>query len=426
MTIDWIVEQVYSKYNCVEQISYSGNLRILTNECQRYLHLYEELCTQLFGIRRPFISDLTSIAEAIYYKTSADHEKKRLKLPYYRGNCSAFNISICNVLYKLQENSLHELASMKLRGLVRKYLIDSLRVINHYQKSQEELRLFQVSLSPDPDYSLYYDTCKQIIFGEVTFNDPSDQNEVSPALIRIMIELRLKWSMGISGYLVSGSPGNMSKFLDVYKSFIDSQKITVSLGFHIIDRIYKWGNTYIHTGIRPYAWLTGFAINLLTPLFYGQEHRLSGVRVQSQATIYEFWDELKNHHINRSRNQEIQVDIESYRPGFICTDKNYQPIPCCNHYAIYEDCLTAAHSGYQIQEAAYNMKCILQEGIQTIGNSLYERVKESYVSLRTKEIKERAYYLWVQRGFQLWNAEHDWYTAIEDDINSLTKPILLL
>jgi Protein of unknown function (DUF2934) len=424
MTIDLIVEQVLSKYNCIEKISYSGNIRTLANECEEYLHLYENLCSQVFRWKSQksfFITDPNSIAEKIYYETFNDYERKLKNVEYYRGNCSAFNITFRNVLDRLQANSLQELASKKLRGLIRKYARDSLRLINHYQKSKGNNPLFEVSLTRNPDYSLYYDTCKQIIFGEGNFDDPSDQSEVSPALIRIMIELRLKLSMGISGYLVSGSPGNMSEFLEVYNYFIKSNKINVSLRFDLIDRIYKWGNIYIHTGIRSYSWLTGFAINLLNPLFYGEKHRLSGVRVQSQATIYEFWDELKHHHIKRSHNKEIKVDIQPYIPGFICTDNNCKPIPCRNHYAIYENSLSAADSGYQI-EAAYEMKCILQEHIQTIGNSLYERVKKSYVYLREKEIRERAYDLWLHRGSPLWYADCDWCAAIEDDINSLSTP----
>ncbi|WP_016953195.1 DUF2934 domain-containing protein [Anabaena sp. PCC 7108] len=421
MSIVQIVEQVYSKYQHIENISYSGDIEKLTNECQDYLLLYQELWTKLLGLQNPFLSDINIIAEAIYYKTLADYKKKCQNRAYYRGNCSAFNKVIQNVIDKLQqENSLQKLVSIKLRGLIRKYMMDSLRLINHYQQSNDNGNLFQVSLS-DPDYRLYYDTCEQIIFGETHFNDPSDQNEVSPALIRVMIELRLKWSMGISGYIVSDSPGNMSEFLKVYSTFVSSEKITVVPRFDIIKRIYMWGNIYIHTGIRSYSWLTGLALNFLDPLFYGEKHRLSGVRVQSQATIYEFWDELKHHYIKRSDNKKLEVHIEGYQSGFICTDNNCEPIPYKNDYAIYEKILVLANSGYQIQ-SAYNLKCILEKGIETLGNSLYNRVRESYVSLREKEIRERAYYLWIQRGYSLLDADHNWYAAIEDDINSLPKP----
>lgn len=422
MIIDQIVEQVYSKYQYIEKISYSEDIDKLAKECQDYLLLYKELCTKVLGFRNPFLSDINSIAEAIYYNTLVDYEKKRQTSAYYRGNCSAFNKVIQNVLDRLQqENSSQTLISIKLRGLIRKYMMDSLRLINHYQDSNENERLFQVSLTNNPDYSLYYDTCKQIIFGELHFNDPSDQNEVSSALIRVMIEFRLKWSMGISGYTVSGLPGNMSEFIKVYSTFVSSQKITVVPQFDLIKRIYMWGNIYIHTGIRSYAWLTGLALNLLSPLFYGEKHRLSGVRVQSQATIYEFWDELKHHYIKRSEKKELKVQIEGYNPGFICTDNNYEPIPCINDYARYEKILSGANSGYHI-ETAYNMKCILEKGIETLGNSLYNRVKESYVSLREKEIRQRAYYLWLQKGSSFWDANHNWCTAIEDDINYLPKP----
>ena len=167
--------------------------------------------------------------------------------------------------------------------------------------------------------------------------------------------------------------------------------------------------------------MTAFAINLLEPLFYGEKHRRDGVKVQSQATIYEFWDELKDYYIKRSKNQEIKFDIKPYKPGFICTDNHSNPILGKNDYIIFEKSLEAANSGNQIQ-AAYNMKCILQKGINIIGKSFYECVKQSYVSLREKEIRERAYYLWLQRGIPLWDADYDWYAAIEDDINSLDKP----
>lgn len=421
MNIDWTKEQILIKYDCINKLSYGKNTNILTNECQQYLDLYKALCVQVFRLRKPCLDNQIYIAQSIYF-THSDYKKKTENLAYYRGNCSAFDIVLRHILKKLQDQSTQELTSKKLRGLIRRYLLDSLRLINHYQSKVENitdqsLQHFQISLSNNPDYSLYYDTCEQIVFGEVDFDDPSDQSEVSPALIRIMIELRLKWSMGISGYMVSNSPGNMNAFFEVYKSFIDAEKIIISSDFDVVKRIYEWGNIFIHTGIRSYAWLTGFAINLLNPLFYGEKHRASGVRVLSQATIYEFWDNLKDHYIQRSNNKDINIEIFPYKPGFVCTYQNFDSFLYHNHYSIYEDCLSEIASGDKVR-AIDKMRWILQQGVQTIGNSLYERVKSKYVDLRTKEIKERAYYLWLRRASHTQDADCDWYTAIEEDIAS--------
>ena len=67
------------------------------------------------------------------------------------------------------------------------------------------------------------------------------------------------------------------------------------------------------------------------------------------------------------------------------------------------------------------MKCILEQGIQTIGHALHKRVRNSYISLREQEIRKRVYYRWLQRGMQLWEADRDWYFAIEEDIEDLSK-----
>jgi len=414
MEINEITNKVREKFDDIKTIVYSDELEVIKNKCKEYLNLYKELCQILF-CQNPFLPDQKLIAEAIFYKNLNDYERKREKSTYYRGNCSAFNQAINDVLNKLQERD-----SPRLRGLIEKYIVDSLTLINHYRKIKGNEELFQIWLTQKPDYSLYYDTCHEIIFGEL-YNDPSDQNAVSPALIRVMIELRLKWSMGISGWIVSNRPGNMRDFLNVYRDFIQKNKIKVCPRFDLIQRIYEWGNTYVHTGLHSYTWLPGFAINLLHPLFYGQQHRLSGVRVQSQAAIYEFWDELKSYCIKRSENPNTKVEIEPYQPGFICTDNNCNSIHCKNDYAIYEKSLTSANNGDKI-EAAYEMKCILQKGIELLGNSLYKRVKESYADLRKKEIKERAYYLWLDRGNPLWDADHDWYTSIDNDITYLPNP----
>ncbi|MBD2458177.1 DUF2934 domain-containing protein [Nostoc sp. FACHB-87] len=416
-------EQILEKYFFIEQISYSGNLETLITECQQYLSLYEALCTQILGFNKAFLSNKIQIAESIYYTTPSDYENKINNIAYYRGNCSAFNLVIRNILERLQSQNIRNSASVKMRGLIRKCILNSLLLMNDYSNMKDKNILFpEISLTKNPDYSLYYDTCEQIIFGELQFDEPSDQSEVSPVLIRVMIELRLKWSMGISGYIVSKSPGNMSDFLEVYRTFINSNKISVHPRFDVVKRIYEWGNIYIHTGIRSYSWLTEFAVNLLAPLFYGEHHRASGIRVESLATIYEFWDALKNYYIKRLDNKELKIEIFAYQPGFICTDKNYRHIHFRNHYKIHEEiianlCLSNSAS------AAYNMKCILQEGVETIGSSLYERVRNSYISLRENEIRERAYYLWKSRGMQLWDADRDWYVAIKEDIISLSKPI---
>ncbi|MDJ0735538.1 MAG: hypothetical protein QNJ47_16000 [Nostocaceae cyanobacterium] len=353
MTINWIVEQVESKQSCIEQISYYGQLRTLTNECQQYLDLYEKVWNQMFQIKNSFISDTKSIAEKIYYKTQKNYDKKLKNREYYRGNCSAFNIVLRKVLDQLNNNSPSEQASIKLRGLIRTYIKDSLLLINDYQKSKNNEALFPIYQTKNPDYSLYYDTCEQIIFGQSNFDHPSDTNEVTPALIRFMIELRLKLSMGISGYNVSSSPGNMSDFFEVYKYFINSNQITVDSKIDIIQAIYQWGNIYIHTEIRQYSWLTGFAIHLLHPFFYGngERRRQSGVRVQSQTTIYDFYDKLKHHHAQKSKNREISVEIQPSKLGFICTDNNGNPIPCRNHYTIYEKVISGAYSGNKMNAA---------------------------------------------------------------------------
>ena len=205
MTIDGkIIEEVFLKFNIIRDISFSENLKSLIKEYQEYLTLYEKLCNQVFfKCKKPntFISKNNEIAQQIYYNTLQDYEKKGIDFAYYRGNCSAFYIVMRNLIDRLQKDSLQKSASIKLRGLIEKYIHDSLRVINHYQESKGKRQLFPVYQTNNPDYSLYYDTCQQIIFGEVEFENPSDQSEVTPALIRVMIELRLKWSMGISGYM---------------------------------------------------------------------------------------------------------------------------------------------------------------------------------------------------------------------------------
>ena len=353
MTIDdEFKNEIFQKYCHIQEIVYSERLRTLFDECQHYLNLYESLCTQVLGFSKPFLSNKLQIAEAIYYNTLSDYEKKRTNIAYYRGNCSAFSILFKDIIDRFQgfrDETIQESESRKLRGLISKHIGDSLLLINHYQASIGKDQLFNIYLTNNPDFSLYYDTCEQIIFGEANFDDPSDQSEVTPALIRVMIELRLKWSIGISGYIVNQSPGTMSIFIEVYNSFVDEKKVIVDLRFDIVKRIYGWANIYIHTGTRSYSWLTGFAVIILKPFFYGQSHRLSGVRVASLATIYEFWDALK-HYFNPSPDKEVDVKILPYKPGFICTDKNYSPIPCRNHYAIYEDVMSKAGSNKAIAE----------------------------------------------------------------------------
>jgi hypothetical protein len=419
MTINWVEDEIIKKYSCILQIVHAGKLNTLLNECHQYLNLYETLCAKVLKFEKPFLPDKMHIAEAIY-RTKLDDESEKSNRTYYRANCSAFSIVFNDILNRFRDQTIQESALRKLRGLTIKHIRDSLRLINHYQDSIRQDKLFAVHLTNSPDFSIYYDTCEQIIFGEASFDDYSDQSEVTPALIRVMIELRLKWSMGIDGYLVNKKPGNMSDFFEVFDSFEKHRKVIINPRYDIVKKIYKWGNTYVHTGTRSYTWLTGFALDILKPLFYGEKHRLSGVRVESLATIYAFWDELKNHYVSRSHDKLVDVKISPYTPGFICTNITFSSIPCKNHYAIYENAMQ--ESGCCKDIAVYNMKCILREGIPSIGNVLYERVRNSYISLREYEIRERAYYLWLRRDMPLWDDDCDWYYAIEDDIAYLPKP----
>ena len=173
-----------------------------------------------------------------------------------------------------------------------------------------------------PDYSLFYDACYQLIHGGNRFQDPSEKNDVSPVLIRVMLELRLKWGLGIFGIFEDKKPiVGMSKFFDVLKEFEQSGNIKLAVRRDLIERLYNWGNIFIHGGIRSYAWLPGIALECLAPLFNGDSiHRYCGIQVTSkQNTLDEFKEALRKKIVGKDSNI-TNIVIEPYPFSPPCLD----------------------------------------------------------------------------------------------------------
>ncbi|QSJ18426.1 hypothetical protein JYQ62_06510 [Nostoc sp. UHCC 0702] len=261
------------------------------------------------------------------------------------GSCSLIKYALYKVLYYIEykKNSPLNKTEIKYRPLLISLLEDSLILINDYHKNigiselehilnnahnknigivELESLLFPVIKPKLPKCSDFYDACYQLIHGELIFEDPSVKNDVSPVIIRMMIELRIKWGLGISGCFKNETPIGMSHFFEVLKEFEQTTKIKLEVKVYLIERMYKWANIFIHGGIKTYSWLPGFALDFLSPLF---DDSGCGLQVKSKPeTLDEFKEALKEKLSQTDRNPpQIQIEpsnieIEPYLFPPIC------------------------------------------------------------------------------------------------------------
>ncbi len=288
---------------------------------QNYLETYQKFCYEVFGVN-PILNNDNQIIELIFYRNSDDFGKKKVLREYYRANVSALLILSKKIIAKIEcslsieTDSQDTKTNIQYRSLIIRLLNDSLILINDYHKNfkVENFEYFSSYLSKIPDYSLFYDTCYELIHGGNPFQDPSEKNDCSPVLIRVMLELRLKWGLGILGIFEDKKPiVGMSKFFDVLKEFEESGKIKLAVRRDLIERVYSWANIFIHGGIRSYSWLPGIALECLEPLFNGNSiHRYCGIQVTSKKNTLDEFKEALIKEIAGKDSNTTKIVIEPY------------------------------------------------------------------------------------------------------------------
>jgi len=230
-----------------------------------YLDFINSLFLENFKKRKEY-SDI-HIAEQIFCEKISDY-KTYIKYSLLAQSKSFKRIKK-NIIYfcdkKQFDNLLNEVR------LMSELVTDSIDFINSSGlKYKDESINFGVFKSNTVCSSQIYGASIYLFRENINFKSWSISaiRYTSIFLIRQSIELRLKNALGILNILDSEQHPIKIKS-DFFVNFIKENisYFEFPIEFSILNKIFKWTNLYIHTGIFNYIWLIDWAHLLLNPLF---------------------------------------------------------------------------------------------------------------------------------------------------------------
>ena len=113
-----------------------------------------------------------------------------------------------------------------------------------------------------------HNTLRQALYGNISFHSFADYESCSSiAIIRQIIELRIRRAIGVLATCQNKSvyPLAMSTVFQILEKY----DISFSCRLSSIKLIYEWGNLFIHSGRKDWAWIAFFLEKYLKPLSFG-------------------------------------------------------------------------------------------------------------------------------------------------------------
>ena len=213
------------------------------------------------------------IIASMLYKSEADYEKKITSKNYYNANGLCI-IRCLQDLYNQERYNILKRAPDIIRNtyceLLRRILLESEQLVNLYQNKMKNNYKYEATARISVHTMSLHNLLRQSIYGSYSLDSFSDYEPANAiAVIRQMIELRMRKAIGIMGYVDdkgNQQPFNMSKLFEVIKKY---KNIKYPVKIENIERIYKWSNCYIHSGRIDWCWIPIFIEKYLRDFSFG-------------------------------------------------------------------------------------------------------------------------------------------------------------
>jgi len=283
-------------------------------EYYQFLHNggFDELENQLFKHFRiqkwPSLSN-DDIICSILPKSEPDRINKRKKKDYYIANAYCAFV----VLKQIYTVELYN----ELKNTSSTYYFTYFLILKSIMQDLDQLKnLYSVEIKNDSRYPAYvnrpihtmklHNVLCQAVYGNVSFHSFVDYETAAPiAVIRQIIELRIRRAIGVLGYIDESSnniyPLKMTKVFEIIKKYPD---ISFPNQLTYLERIYQWSNLYIHSGKGDFAWITFFLENYLRPLSFGNRKSNGNWSCYNAITV------------TKETLDKIQEDIQKLNPSF--------------------------------------------------------------------------------------------------------------
>lgn len=266
------------------------------------LHKYLQFGISEMGLKRLPNKKSEQIIEQIIAKSPNDLNVKVKNPEHYKAH-------LCCIKHVFDEMLLNELFLERLRkykvegekdlvvynyyNLLREILFDMALLIQDYNHVIKGVSPTSFSIGK----SLYqreftlYQLLPQIIFGQVSFHSFIEREpNVSIAIIRQVIELRIRKAFGIMGTYDktkdSFEPLPLGRVFDEIKKH--QREIDFAIPLSSIVRINGWSNIFMHSGMKDYTWTLIFVYRYLGEFIKGRKvgkswSSNSGIRLKQET-----------------------------------------------------------------------------------------------------------------------------------------------
>ena len=214
------------------------------------------------------------VIDSILAKTNKERIKKKKQNDYYNANGKCA-IDILKFIFTQDLHEKLKLAPALVKNnyyhILKYIMLDIDQLINEYENNIKNSNK-HCSNPHRPIHTMsLHNVLRQSAYGRASFHSFADiEIDASIAVVRQMIELRMRRAFAALALIDTNGniyPLDLSRVFDILKKYND---IVYPGKLTSIERIYKWSNLYIHSGVGDYAWITYFLERYLRPFSFGE------------------------------------------------------------------------------------------------------------------------------------------------------------
>ena len=292
---------------------------------------YLEYGVNLTGMKRLPKKSWGQVIEQIISKTPNDLDKKIKSREYYKAHLCAIKIVMEEMflhdpfiknIAKHEEEKTRDIVVYNYYHLLHELLYDMALLIQNYNLTIEDRPPTNIKLYKNPyqhDFTLYQ-TLPQSIFGQVSFHSFIEREPcISIALIRQIIELRIRKAFGILGVYDkvkdSFEPLPLGQIFDEIKKY--QSEIDFAIPLENIIRLNGWANIFVHSGRKDYTWTLILVYRYLHEFIKGRasnngSNTASGIKIR-QSTL----DNIRNGLESNLKSYNPNLEIHKTKPDVI-------------------------------------------------------------------------------------------------------------
>ena len=275
----------YLLMTCVEEDKECMPHEVVQNMSVTFMEYFEYMLNNEFGgIEEHLLKSLQlkkwcnysddEVIDSILAKTNKERIKKKKQKDYYNANGKCA-VDILKFIFTQDLYEKLKLAPALVKNnyyhILKYIMLDIEQLINEHENNIKNSKK-HCSNPHRPIHTMaLHNVLRQSAYGRASFHSFADiEIDASIAVVRQMIELRMRRAFAALALIDTNGniyPLDLSSVFDILKKY---NNIVYPGKLTSIERIYKWSNLYIHSGVGDYAWITYFLERYLRPFSFGE------------------------------------------------------------------------------------------------------------------------------------------------------------